>query len=215
MAKAQEFASYSKYISVVPEVVAYYAYTGQNTQYAIPQPTGLKATNISSNRVDLVWIDKSTGETDFRVKRKFAGGNWEHLATLAPDATSYSDTSVAPSTTYVYRVAAYNGETRSDFSNEYVVTTDVVNTDIESMEIDKTIRFYPNPVQNILYVETGSADEFTMTTIELHDLTGRILKQEKTNKSIAELTISDLSYGVYLIRLCNGSVTRSSVLIKQ
>jgi hypothetical protein len=214
MAKAQEFASYSKYISVVPEVVAYYAYTGQNTQYAIPPPTGLKATNISSNRVDLVWIDKSTGETDFRVKRKFAGGNWEHLATLDADATTYSDTSVIPNTAYVYRVAAFVGETRSDYSNEYLVTTDIVNTDIKTNKIDYTIHFYPNPVQNILYVETGRSDEFAITSIEVLDLSGRILKKEKTNKSIAELTIGDLSNGVYLIRLKNGSSSRSSVLIK-
>jgi len=215
MAKAQEFSSFVKYVSVVPEVVAYYASTGQNPGYGIPPPAGLKATTISSNRVDLVWVDKSTGETDFRVKRKSAGGNWEHLATLAPDATSYSDTSVTPNTAYVYRVAAYIGETRSDYSNEFALTTGVVNTDIETVEINNTIHFYPNPVQNILYVKIDSLKETSMATIEVLDLTGRILKQEKTNKPIAELTIGDLSSGVYLIRLEKTGVIRSSVLIKQ
>ncbi len=215
MANAQEFASFFKYISVVPEVVAFYAHTGQNPGYGIPPPTGLKATAVSSNRVDLVWVDKSTGETDFRVKRKLAGGSWKHLATLAPDVTSYSDTFVAPNTTYVYRVAAFVGETRSDYSNEYVVTTDLVNTGFDNMKIDNTIHFYPNPVQNILYVKIGSIKEPAMATIEVLDLTGRMLKQEKTNKSLAELNIGDLSSGVYLIRLENGGVIKSSVLIKQ
>jgi hypothetical protein len=41
-----------------------------------------------------------------------------------------------------------------------------------------------NPVQNILYVKIGSLKESSMTTIEVLDLTGRILKQEKTYKRL-------------------------------
>ncbi len=82
---------------------------------APPIPTGLSATAISATRVDLSW-NASSGATGYTVYRD--GGL---LAT--PTSTSFTDTTVAPSTPYAYAVAATNGSGSSDASAPVDVTT--------------------------------------------------------------------------------------------
>jgi glucose/arabinose dehydrogenase/fibronectin type 3 domain-containing protein len=71
-------------------------------------PTGLTATAPDSSQVGLSW----TGSTDnvgvagYRVERCQGAGCTNFAQIAAPTATSYSDTGVAPSTTYRYQVRA-------------------------------------------------------------------------------------------------------------
>lgn len=81
-------------------------------------PSGLTAWAVSSTRIDLAWQDNSTNETGFRVERKTgAGGEWAVAAMTDPDATRLSDTGLAPSTTYYYRVQALSSGEASTYSN--------------------------------------------------------------------------------------------------
>ena len=66
-------------------------------------PTGLTATAVSSSQINLSWSasDDNVGVTGYKVYR---GGI--EIATTA--STSYSDTGRSPSTTYTYRVAAFD-----------------------------------------------------------------------------------------------------------
>ncbi|HEY7087048.1 MAG TPA: NPCBM/NEW2 domain-containing protein, partial [Tepidisphaeraceae bacterium] len=88
-------------------------------------PTSLNAT-LNTSKVDLTWTDGSTDETGFRVERKLgAGGTWAAVQTVGAGVTSWSDTSpLAPSSTYFYRVFAFNGGGDSTTaSNEANITT--------------------------------------------------------------------------------------------
>ena len=84
-------------------------------------PASLTATAISSGRIDLVWSDVAS-ETGYRVERS-TGGNWVAIATPSANLTSYSDTSVAPATTYSYRVVATNSGGNSPPSPVATATT--------------------------------------------------------------------------------------------
>jgi len=77
---------------------------------AIPaDPTTLGATVVSSAQVDLTWADNATNEDGFVVERSDDGGaTWNVIVQPAVDAIAYSDTSVLPNTTYLYRVFAFN-----------------------------------------------------------------------------------------------------------
>lgn len=86
-------------------------------------PSGLAATPISSNRVDLQWTDNASTETGFKVERRVEGGSWNQIATPGANSTTYSDTGVAPDTTYDYRVLAYNSSGDSGWSNIASATT--------------------------------------------------------------------------------------------
>ena len=70
-------------------------------------PAGLAATVVSASQVNLSWnaATDNTGVTGYTVYR-----NGSPIATTSgPNATTYSDTSVAAATTYTYKVDAFDG----------------------------------------------------------------------------------------------------------
>jgi hypothetical protein len=76
-------------------------------------PGSLSASVLSSSEIDLIWIDTSDDETNYRVERRPSGGTYSTIATLAADSTSYPDGGLASGTTYEYRVTAFNAEAES------------------------------------------------------------------------------------------------------
>lgn len=74
-----------------------------------PAPSGLVATVVSPTRISLAWTDAviSPGVTYTVERSTNGGGSWQTAATLTGQ-TSYTDTSLTPSTAYSYRVRADN-----------------------------------------------------------------------------------------------------------
>src|SRR5439155_3216279 len=76
------------------------------------------ADNVNQ-RIALVWQDHAYDETGSRVERRLANqSGFTTIATLGADVTSYTDTSAAPATNYVYRIIATNGGGDSLASND-------------------------------------------------------------------------------------------------
>jgi hypothetical protein len=72
-------------------------------------PSGLTATALDPDRIDLSWSDNSDVEQAFEVERKRSAiGEFERIATLSPGATAYRDTGLDSQTTYFYQVRAVN-----------------------------------------------------------------------------------------------------------
>ena len=87
-------------------------------------PSDLSATVVSSSRIDLSWTDNSSKEDGFRIERKTGiSGTYSQIASVGQSVTSYSNTGRAASTTYYYRVNAYNTNGNSAYSNETNATT--------------------------------------------------------------------------------------------
>jgi predicted phage tail protein len=82
-------------------------------------PTNLKAMAVSSSQINLNWADNSNNETGFRVERCQGSKctNFAKIATVGRGITSYSDIGLRRSTTYRYRVRAYNAEGNSAYTN--------------------------------------------------------------------------------------------------
>jgi VCBS repeat-containing protein len=100
-------------------------YIRSETQLGSPPaaPSGLNATAISAGQIDLSWADNATDEDGFYIQRSEDGSNWSLIDTVGADVTAYSDLTVFPSTTYAYRVRAYNFSGPSDYSNTATATT--------------------------------------------------------------------------------------------
>lgn len=86
-------------------------------------PEDLDASAVTDSRIDLSWTDASNSENGFHVERAAASGSFSEIATVAADATGYSDTEVAAGTTYRYRVRARNSIGFSSYSNTAEATT--------------------------------------------------------------------------------------------
>ncbi len=72
-------------------------------------------------QLTLVWADTSNNESGFRIERRIIGGSFAQIAVVAPNVTSFVDSSVTAGTTYCYRVRAYNPQRTSAYTNEAVV----------------------------------------------------------------------------------------------
>jgi fibronectin type 3 domain-containing protein len=72
------------------------------------QPTGLSATAVSGAQVNLSWTASTdnVGVTSYSIERCQGAGCTNFAAVGTSASSSYSDTSVSASTTYVYRVNA-------------------------------------------------------------------------------------------------------------
>jgi titin len=84
----------------------------------VTAPSNLVAIPASSSRIDLDWVDNSGNETRFEVQRdttsSFAS---PQTFTLPADSVKFADTTLAPGTTYYYRVRAANATDTSGWSN--------------------------------------------------------------------------------------------------
>jgi hypothetical protein len=72
---------------------------------------------------DLSWSDNSDNEIGFKIERRIgSGGSYQQHATVGPNISSYADANLAASTTYCYRISAFNASGSSSYSNENCAT---------------------------------------------------------------------------------------------
>jgi beta-lactamase superfamily II metal-dependent hydrolase len=86
-------------------------------------PSSLTATAASSSEIQLSWTDNANNETGFRIERRSIGDSFIEIATAAANTTTFSNTGLAPSTIYEYRVRAFNEGGNSSYSNIASATT--------------------------------------------------------------------------------------------
>ena len=80
-------------------------------------PSGLVLVQRFSNRISMRWNDNSSNETAFVVERSLNGATFSLRATLPAGTTTLTDTGLAPSTHYFYRIKSQNGSGTSGASN--------------------------------------------------------------------------------------------------
>ena len=81
-----------------------------------PPPAG-------STGLDLAWTDNSANEQGFHIERKTGTASFAEVGSVGVDVRKFSDTALAASTAYTYRVRAYNAFGASGPSNEATGTT--------------------------------------------------------------------------------------------
>lgn len=105
----------------------------------------------------------------------------------------------------------------------YVKTTDVngcmsldsacfyVETCLGIDEVNpETIVIYPNPFDEIIYIETVKN-----TVIDVFDIIGRIIYSQKTDEKIVEINTNNWQSGVYIVRAGDGSKYTNFKMIKR
>jgi uncharacterized membrane protein len=68
-------------------------------------------------------MDNAANEDGFKIERSTNNVNFLPVVTVGTNVTGYSDTGLSPSTTYYYRVYAYNAAGNSGYSNTANATT--------------------------------------------------------------------------------------------
>jgi len=97
------------------------------TTFDVPPvtPAFLNASGASASAINLSWADSANNEAGYRLQRSAtATGGWSTIATKAANSVSHSDTGLASSTTYYYRVAAFNEAGESGYTPANATTFD-------------------------------------------------------------------------------------------
>lgn len=91
-------------------------------------PSNVNFTNVVSTEVPpssslkINWIDAATNEDNYIVERSVNGTDYNVIATLGANVTSYNDTGLDPNTQYYYRVKAKNTTESSVYETGTVTT---------------------------------------------------------------------------------------------
>jgi len=90
-------------------------------------PTALNATGANSSTMSLTWTDNANNETGFKIERSPDNATWSQINTVGANVVSYTDaTGLSPSTTYYYRIRAYNAGGDSAYSTVDPGTTTAI-----------------------------------------------------------------------------------------
>ena len=81
-------------------------------------PTNLTATAVSSNQINLTWIDNNSAESGYSIERSLTPtSGFALVGTTAKNVATYSNTGLTGGTTYYYRVRATKSNENSPYSN--------------------------------------------------------------------------------------------------
>ncbi len=90
--------------------------------------SALGAIALGATSVKLSWTDNAGNESGYRIERQTGSGAWTQIDSVGTNITLYVDYSVVASTSYNYRVIAYNAAGPSGASNVASVTTPSAQT---------------------------------------------------------------------------------------
>lgn len=119
--------------------------------------------------------------------------------------------SVSPNTTTSYTVS---GTDANECKNSSIVVVAVDPcTGIQSVgSANGALAVYPNPNTGKFTVNTGNT---LAKTIEVIDVTGRVVSTLNTDADSAQLNISELSSGVYYVKVKTGNTAEIVKIVKQ
>ena len=103
---------------------------------SLTAPASFNALAVSTNRIDMSWSDPNDGETGFEIERSTsASSGFTLIATTGKNATSYSNTGLASSTTYYYRIRSTGRKGKTSSYVNASATTHTEKTDTQAPEL--------------------------------------------------------------------------------
>jgi hypothetical protein len=81
-------------------------------------PSGLAATAVAFDQIDLAWTDNASNESGYAIERSPNGSTgWQQIDAVGADVGTFHDGELTNVTRYYYRVRAYNASGESGYSN--------------------------------------------------------------------------------------------------
>jgi len=160
-------------------------YTSVESATTLPAPpaapTGLSATAIDENTIDLTWTD-TNNENSYTIERSLTSGTgFTTVTSISANTTYYRDGSVDEGTRYYYRIYATNPGGDSDYSSEASATTNLAApTNLTASAVDE---------QSI---------QLTWTDVSTHETGYRVERSETSGSGYSQIHLTSASVNSYL-----------------
>ena len=159
-------------------------------------------------------------------------GNYE--LTVGTDQTAASQTTIVGSevgisnTTYVQKSFNFTAPSTGTFYFAFHNTSPANATGTHALLVDNfvvtqtlgtseflssNLNVYPNPARNVINFSNDVSA--VISTIEMTDLNGRVVKSEKFNATNGQVSISDLSTGVYMMKIKTDQGSAVKKIVKE
>ena len=166
-------------------------------------------TILAADSYLIVWCDKDEEQGDFHAGFKLSAGG-ESVILSYSDGTILQEINFDEQTTDMSYARTPNG------TGDFVITTPTFGLNNEttltlgSLESYLKIRFYPNPIQTSLTIESS---EYLIKSLKVSSLLGQVFFNKETiNQTKTEIDFSSFSKGIYFVTINNSEVVK---VIKQ
>lgn len=153
-------------------------------------------------KMKLQWQDNSGDESGFIVDRSLDGTSWITINSTADNVTEYIDEDLKYNTKYFYRVAAFNSNGKSAYTN---IASNLTFTGLaEADAMNDNLIIYPNPAHKQLNIQF-IANASDIVTFIVSNVNGQqVLNSSATVKTglyNETIDISNLQAGIYFISI--------------
>lgn len=137
-------------------------------------PSSFTATALSSTTIRLTWTDNANNETGFEIER-YISSVYGNIATVGANITTYDHTGLTASTTYYYRLRAYNSAGGSSWVYANATTQSGSSTTLSFLPERDNVVMYNNlnaSVANTVYSNTdlGVSYDFLFSFVNGYDV---------------------------------------------
>ena len=168
----------------------------------------LTATGVTANNANIAW-STVTGASGYQyVLDQVSTNPTSGTPTIA---TTYNATSLTPNTTYYFHLRTACGTTFSSWKTVSFTTAPVSVVDVNANNTG--VQVYPNPVTDVAFIELSEAVEDAQ--VQLTDISGKVLQTIAVNGKKAQVDMSKLATGVYIIRYNDNAQHQLIKVVKQ
>jgi hypothetical protein len=198
-----------------------YTYTGGS---AVVSPTSSTTYTVTSanlagcigSAVSTVTVNPNPSVTALASNTLICVGN-SAVLTVSTSATSYTwdsgattmSITVSPTVTTTYTVNVTDVTT---CSSSAVVTVNVSTCTGINEQVAYNVNVYPNPTNGIVNIDLAGIITGE-TTYELFDVQGRKVVSKVSSNTIETLNVENLSEGIYMLTVQNGSAKTTKKLV--
>ena len=189
-------------------------------------PSNLTAVATGCNAILLNWIDNSTNETSFEIRRATTvSGTYSTIATVTSNITTYTNTGLTKGKKYYYMVRAVNSAGSSALTSKANATAScpttlksgeiIEDTELQPEESLETIKLYPNPTSDGLFYLSLPSKTTLPVTLRMFTASGQKVMQKELYDLNNSIQTENLKTGIYFITVyTNGNLQKLKLQIK-
>lgn len=182
-----------------------------NPQFTIDPPEEI-ASPVGEDIVLTITEDEPTSGRDGSGTLASNEYHWlkDNVEIDGANASSYTILNAQNSDSGVYSCQITNADAPG-----LVITRAGITLNVGTLGVDKgnlnNVRVYPNPTTNFI---TINAPAINQSKIKLYDLSGRLILTQEIESGLSKIDMHQLSSGIYLLQLENGSSSITRNIIK-